>query len=66
MDNIYVCHFDTAIFFVGTQDECINHQATITDDTNAWRISTLENYGDACFGSGYDDGYDCGYDQGHD
>ena len=66
MNNIYVCHIATAIFFAGTKDECINYQAAMTYNTSSWRISALEAYGDACYIDGYDNGYDCGYDQGQD
>ena len=64
MEKVHVCYTGTTIYFTGTKAECEAHRESLPYKTDSWRISDIEDFGDACYSDGYDNGYDSGYDSG--
>jgi hypothetical protein len=52
--DIYILHLDTGIMFIGTFDECKSRKDEQPFPTDLWQISTISEYGQACYECGYD------------
>ena len=61
--DVYVAHSGGSIMFVGTEDECKDHQASLPYRTDSWKIQKLEDYGQDRYEDGYDAGFDTGAEQ---
>lgn len=59
-NEIFVCHIGSDIMFVGTEQECKDHQRAQPFRTDCWKIHSLEDYGSECYSEGHDAGYDMG------
>lgn len=55
-DEVYVLHMDTDILFVGTQEECQAKKDAQPFPTDCWKVNNLADYGEACYGAGYESG----------
>lgn len=63
--EVYVCHTDTDIQFVGSKAECVLYKNSRNHNVSSWKINNLDGYGYWCYEEGREGGYSQGFDEGY-
>lgn len=61
LEEVYVCRIGADVMFVGTRDQCIEHQESRPFPTHCWDVSLLQDVMDDAYERGYDSGYEAGH-----